>query len=403
MWTKHWIKQAVGHLDSRGLPLHVSFWDGTEYAPKVPPRVGLKLHSPAALRAVAQPTLGRLARAYVEQEVDLDGDIRDILALGEELCDAGAALDRRGSAALSWLKRTRPADRDNISFHYDVSNEFFALWLDSRRVYSCAYFRRPDDSLDKAQEEKLDLICRKLMLKKDERFLDIGCGWGGLILWAAEHYGVHATGITLSKEQHAFVSDEIERRGLRGRVEVRLQDYREIPAGESFDKVASVGMFEHVGRARLDGYFGKIHSLLKPGGLVLNHGITTAGLNTNGLRSDVDRFIEDYVFPGGELVHVSEVLASCARAGLESVDVESLRPHYARTLWHWVERLESRAAKAREIVGEKRFRVWRIYMAGSAHAFSRGWMSLHQVLAGRPRADGSLAYPFTRDHLCAPA
>ncbi|CAG4883652.1 putative fatty acid methyltransferase [Georgfuchsia toluolica] len=401
MWKKLWIRQAIKRLDSRKLPLRVIFWDEVEYVPKVPEKVLLRLHSPEAVRALATPTLGSLARAYVEQKFDLEGDIRHILDIGEELCDAATARDPRGSATFAWLRHTRPADRRNIGRHYDVSNDFYRLWLDPRLVYSCAYFRHPDDSLERAQEQKLDLICRKLMLKPGERFLDIGCGWGALLFWAIEHYGVHGSGITLSKEQHAYVQNEIEKRKLGSKMEVHLLDYRELHAGQPFDKIASIGMFEHVGRRNLVTYFNSINKLLKPGGLVMNHGITAADLDTQGLRSGISEFVEQYVFPGGDLVHISRVLEALGKAGLECLDVESLRPHYAKTLWRWVERLQASAERARELVGEEKYRIWRIYMGGSAHAFSRGWMSLHQVLAGKVHEDGSLPYPFTRDHLYA--
>lgn len=401
MWKKLWIKQAIQRLEERKVPLRVIFWDEAEFTPQGSARALLRLHSPEALHALATPTLGSLARAYVERKFDLEGDIRDILTIGEGLCDAATAQDPKGSAALAWLRHTRPADRRNVSRHYDVSNDFFALWLDPRRVYSCAYFRHPDDSLERAQEHKLDLICRKLMLKPGERFLDIGCGWGALLFWAAERYGVRGTGITLSKDQHAYVRHEIEKRKLGALVEVHLQDYRELQAEQSFDKIASVGMFEHVGRHNLLTYFSTIFKLLKPGGLVMNHGITAAGTDTKGLRSGISEFVEQYVFPGGELVHVSRVIEALGEAGLECLDVESLRPHYAKTLWRWVERLEANAERARELVGEEKYRIWRIYMGGSAHAFNRGWMSLHQVLAGKMLDDGSLPYPFTRDHLYA--
>ena len=399
MWEQQLIQKTRRRLDQGGLPLRVKFWDGREYLPRVPEKMVLTLHAPSALRALALPTLGRLARAYVEDEFDIEGDIHEILAIGERLCAADGAADERGSPLLAWLRHSLPADRKNIGFHYDVSNDFFGLWLDDRRVYSCAYFRRPEDSLELAQEQKLDLICRKLMLQPGERLLDIGCGWGGLIFWAAANYGVHCTGITLSQNQHDYVAAEIARLGLADRVEVRLLDYREVPEDRPFDKIASVGMFEHVGRANLGRYFAKIHRLLEPGGLVMNHGITAAGLYTQGLRSGISDFIEQYVFPGGELTHVSSVIEALTSEGLECVDVESLRPHYARTLWHWVGRLEANAARARALVGEKKYRIWRIYMAGSAHAFERGWMSLSQILAGRPRTDGTLSYPFTREHL----
>jgi cyclopropane-fatty-acyl-phospholipid synthase len=212
-----------------------------------------------------------------------------------------------------------------------VSDAFYALWLDPRRVYSCAYYRDADMTLAQAQEAKLDHICKKLMLQRGERFLDIGAGWGGLLLWAAERYGVRGTGITLSKNQHAHVQQEIDRRGLTGQVEMHLLDYRDLPEDQPFDKIASVGMFEHVGSANMPAYFGKIQRLLRPGGLVLNHGITAGAPGHDQLGAGMGEFIEKYIFPGGELLHVSQILRETALAGLEMVDTESLRPHYART------------------------------------------------------------------------
>lgn len=400
MWRERILQQAIKRLTERALPISVRFWNGETYLPVQPSTVGIAVHKPRALRALAQPSMGKLARAYVEGDFDLEGDARTILKLGEALCDADTAVDKKGSRALYWLRHSRPNARKNIGFHYDVSNDFFGLWLDSRRIYSCAYFGEPEDSLDRAQERKLDLICRKLMLRPGESLLDIGCGWGGLIFWAAERYAARCIGITLSQDQHDFVKAEVQRRGLGERVDVRLLDYREMSSDQRFDKIASVGMFEHVGRRNLNTYFHKIHDLLAPGGLVMNHGITSAGLDTEGLRSGISDFIEQYVFPGGELVHISRVIESLAHVGLECVDVESLRPHYAKTLWHWVERLEANGERARELIGEKKYRVWRIYMAGSAHAFARGWLSLFQVVAGKPLPDGTLPYPYTRAHLC---
>jgi cyclopropane-fatty-acyl-phospholipid synthase len=218
-------------------------------------------------------------------------------------------------------------------------------------------------------------------------------------MWAVEHYRVRATGITLSEHQYETASKLIRERGLEGLCEVRLLDYRDMPEGEPYDKIASVGMFEHVGRKNLSVYFRKLHDLLKPGGLVMNHGITLNSLGQDELGSDIGEFIDEYVFPGGELTHVSNVLREMSAQGLESWDVESLRPHYARTLWHWVERLEKNRDAALAQVGEKIYRIWRIYMAGSAHAFDRGWMSIYQILAGKPREDGKLSVPATREYI----
>ncbi|MGA7949596.1 MAG: cyclopropane-fatty-acyl-phospholipid synthase family protein [Thiobacillaceae bacterium] len=393
------IRQVHNRLGSSGLPLALTLWNGQELASAIPAKVRLTLHSPRVLKVLARPTLGDLARAYVEGELGIEGDARDILRLGENLCNDCSGTSVRGTEAWKWWRHTRTRDRKNIQYHYDVSNDFYALWLDRNRVYSCAYFKTPELSLDAAQEAKLDLICRKLDLKPGEQFLDIGCGWGGLILWAAEHYGVRARGITLSDNQRDYVNEQIAARGMADRVDVRHMDYRDVGEEGQYDKVASVGMFEHVGRRNLPDYFAKIFRLLKPGGLVMNHGITAQLPHTKGLGNGIAEFAEEYVFPGGELVHISEVMAAATRAGLECLDGENLRPHYGRTLWHWVTRLESRADEAKHMIGERKYRIWRIYMAGAAHAFDQGWMELWQVLAGKPAAAGlQPAYSFNREN-----
>ncbi|MGD8788207.1 MAG: class I SAM-dependent methyltransferase, partial [Burkholderiales bacterium] len=218
---------------------------------------------------------------------------------------------------------------------------------------------------------------------------------------AARHYGVKATGITLSDEQHAYANQRIRELELEDCCEARLMDYRDVATEQPFDKIASVGMFEHVGKKNLPVYFEKIFSLLKPGGLVMNHGITTNSLDDRALGSDIGKFVDEYVFPGGELVHVSRVIREMSTQGLEMWDTECLRPHYAKTLWDWVSRLEAKAGRARELVGERRYRIWRIYMAGSAYAFERGWISIFQILAGKPLEDGSLPHPLTREYMYA--
>lgn len=393
----------IGMLEDRlrrlNLPLSLTLWNGKTIKSGEQTVVRLTVRSLQALMSLARPSLGKIARSYVEGDLDLDGDIRETVRIGEQLVANDATVYRKRSAAWKWWRHTKPADRRNIQHHYDVGNEFYALWLDRNRVYSCAYFRTPEDSLDIAQEQKLAHICRKLELREGERFLDIGCGWGGLIVWAAQHFGVNALGITLSEEQHAFATERIRALGLQDRCQVRLMDYRDVPEDLPFDKIASVGMFEHVGKRNLPAYFGKISRLLKPGGLVMNHGITTNSLEDGALGSDIGEFVDQYVFPGGELVHLSHVLEEMSRQGLETWDAECLRPHYARTLWQWVGRLDARQDEARRIVGERLFRIWRIYMAGSAHAFERGWISIFQILAAKPAAGGVVKYPLTREHI----
>jgi cyclopropane-fatty-acyl-phospholipid synthase len=376
--------------------------------------VTLRLKSLLPLRHLATGRIGDLANDCVEGRLDIEGPMRRVMDVAAGLLGREPTTPThnalRGSIASRWRHR-KSADARQIQHHYDVSDAFYALWLDPRRVYSCAYWSgfgdEPARTLEQAQEAKLDLVCRKLMLRPGERFLDIGAGWGGLLLWAAEHYGVRATGITLSRNQHAHVNRLIDERGLSGRVQMRLLDYRDLPEDEPFDKIASIGMFEHVGRARLPTYFDKIRRLLVPGGLLLNHGITAGGTRNAQLGSGIGDFIERWIFPGGELLHVSHVLELMAEQGLEGLDTENLRPHYARTLWAWSDALEARLDAARAITGEQVLRAYRLYLAGSALGFERGWMALHQTLATRPSGamdDGPMrgaqsVYPFRRDYM----
>jgi cyclopropane-fatty-acyl-phospholipid synthase len=383
--------------------------------------VVLTLRDWSSLAVFAAGQIGKLGEDIVEGRVLFEGRVRDLMAAAAHLLPGSPV-----SSDTSWwgdmLRRARSLalhsphkDAEQIQFHYDVSDDFYALWLDPRRVYSCAYYSAPGMSLAQAQEAKLDHICRKLMLRPGDRFLDIGAGWGGLLMWAAEHYGVDATGITLSRNQHAHVQQLIEARGLQGRVRMHLRDYRELDESQGFDKIASVGMFEHVGRANMQLYFSKIARLLKPGGLVMNHGITAGGVNTSQLGAGMGDFIGKYIFPGGELLHVSHVLRESGLGGLEMLDTENLRPHYARTLWAWSDALEDRLPEAQgvlETTGSPRdagkvLRAYRLYLSGCAMCFEQGWIALHQMLASRP--DGRLetgalrgaqsAYPFNRDYI----
>jgi cyclopropane-fatty-acyl-phospholipid synthase len=392
-------KLIANRYAGRGLPVAVVLPDGARVPLSPQPEVDIIARTWAGMKALASPAMGRLARAYVHDDVDFTGSARRALAIAESMVGDIAQTGASARNRLVSFKHRLRSNRANIAHHYDVSNAFYRMWLDSRLVYSCAYFRTPDDSLDDAQAQKLDHICRKLRLAEGERFLDIGCGWGALIFWAAQHYGVQATGITLSRNQCEHVRAQIAALGLTGRVRVELLDYEDLPDDESFDKIASVGMFEHVGPRNYDRYFGKIRRVLAPGGFVLNHGITHNALSRRSLGSGIGEFVEEYVFPGGELAHVARVIEGLAAQGLEVVDGEALREHYAKTLWHWVDRLEANAEAARREVGEEKFRVWRIYMAGSAHAFDRGWLSLWQLLAGKPLADGRLPHPLTREYM----
>ncbi len=279
------------------------------------------------------------------------------------------------SGVQTWFQ-TRTRARRNIEFHYDHPTEFYRQFLDERLVYSCAYFEAPELDLNGAQAAKLDHICRKLDLKPGDRFLDVGCGFGALVAEAAARHGARATGCTLSREQADTASAMLQSEGLDARASVRLGDYRDLAEG-AFDKIASIGMFEHVGVRRLRGYFAAIHRMLAADGLFLNHGIARPVTVRAGAES---YFLHRHVFPGAELAPIGETISAAERAGLEALDVENLRPHYARTCRVWVERLQQRAERCIALVGSKVFRTWLLYLAATGVSFEDGWTEIHQVL-----------------------
>lgn len=295
------------------------------------------------------------------------------------------------------MKHSIARDKKAIAHHYDVGNDFYRLFLGEEMVYSCAYFKRHGANLDEAQRDKLTHICRKLRLGRGEKLLDIGCGWGGLVIWAAKHFGVEARGITLSQNQFEYAHERIECEGLGELCGVELRDYREVEGEGIFDKIVSVGMFEHVGLKNLPVYFGAAHRLLKEKGLFLNHGITTDWRDSG---KDVGKkFVNTFVFPDGELTNISEVGRQMERAGFEIIDVESLRTHYAKTLEHWVRNLEKNEEKARALVPEKIYRIWRLYMAGSAFGFEKGNINVYQILVSKHSVPGLPRVPLTRGDL----
>jgi cyclopropane-fatty-acyl-phospholipid synthase len=336
--------------------------------------------------------------AYVQGLIDVQGDL--IEAVRYQLTRTGATWRRQLVDAVCrwtpWRLSQRWASREttarNIRFHYDRSNEFYRQFLDSRLVYSCAYFKEPGDSLDEAQVAKLDHICRKLRVQNGDRFLDIGCGWGALVIHAAQCFGATASGCTLSNRQAEHATERVRQERLAAAVSIREMDYRDI-SGE-FDKIASVGMFEHVGRAQLETYFRKIYGLLAPAGLFLNHGITRPA----SVQADASSmFIARKVFPGGQIVRLEDVVRAAERAGFEVQDVENLRRHYALTCRAWVERLDAHREACVELVGEESWRTWKLYLAGSAVAFEDGGLGLHQVLLSK-KGD-SRATPMTREYM----
>ena len=406
--------------------VEVKFWDQSHVSfGQGKPAFTLVVRDPAWLyELVMKRSPLVLAEAHFRGNLDFEGDVFDVLRLRkhfefiklpvgarlELLRDAwrvrGTSSEREaddGSRAASsrgfLRKHSRASDKEAISFHYDVSNEFYRLWLDNQMVYSCAYFESESESLEQAQANKLEHICRKLRLKEGERLLDIGCGWGAMVCWAAKHYGVRAHGITLSEEQLAFARERIETEGLQRMVTVELLDYRDLQGEKVYDKISSIGMFEHVGLANLAEYNKTVYRVLADGGLFLNHGITH---DTEGWHTGVNSaFLQKYVFPDGELDRVSNIQHGMEAAGFEILDVEALRTHYAKTLREWVRRLEGRRGDALKHVDETTFRVWRMYMAASAVEFENGGTGIHQILVGKTR-DDRREVPWTRRHFYNP-
>jgi cyclopropane-fatty-acyl-phospholipid synthase len=391
----------------------VRAWDGTIWEPDAgqPARFTLVLQHPGAVRKMFWPprryTLGE---AYVYDDIDIEGDIHAYFAVVSYLYELRPGLRRR----LRWLKRlfalpggqrprtgrlaarlsgsvhSRERDLQAVSYHYDVSNDFYRLWLDRRMVYTCAYFADANDDIDRAQERKLDYVCRKLRLLPGDRLLDIGCGWGGLITYAAQQYGVHAVGITLSRPQLELAQERIRQAGLQDRCRVEFQDYRDVTG--TFDKLVSVEMFEAIGNKMLPVFFQKAHSLLRPGGVFLNQGIALSGWER---KPRGQPFSQRYVFPDGELAPIHLTLKAAEQARLEVRDVESLREHYILTLRNWVRRLEARADEARKLTNETTYRIWRLYMAGSVDGFRAGRGNLYQTLLVKPDR-GVSGLPLTR-------
>jgi cyclopropane-fatty-acyl-phospholipid synthase len=292
--------------------------------------------------------------------------------------------------------RTQQFHAQAISHHYDVGNDFYALFLDPLMVYTCAYYRDPDGKLEVAQQDKLDLVCRKLRLKPGETLLDIGCGWGALSIWAAQHYGVRAHGVTLAARQAEWAAERIRREGLTDRCRVEHRDCWDVPADATYDKVAAIGVIEHIGIANYPRFFGRVRQLLRDGGLYLNHGIHH---EFHWRRTSQTDFLLRHVFPNGDLSGVSETMTEMERAGWEVLDVENLRLHYARTCRQWVERLSARAADARALAGEKIYRTWLLYLTCSSVAFETGSIGLWQFLLGKQWDRAAAGTARTREDL----
>ena len=411
-------RQFLSHLFGPAPLPDVSFrlWDGTSWPDAAPRATTLVLRRPGSLHAMFAPgTEAGLAEAYVAGDFDLEGNVEKACALTELLerrppgwkariadyrhirrlpADPIERAAGRRFAAVGTL-HSPARNRAAISFHYDLSNEYYALWLDRRMIYSCAYFESPGIDLEAAQEAKLRHTCRKLRLQPGQRLLDLGCGWGGLAVHAAGAHGVDVRGITLSTRQAEWAVERSTAAGLQNSVHIELRDYQELDEKEGYDAIVSVGMSEHVGAEQLARYFRTAAALLKPGGVMLNHAIG------EGVRPRTRRgpsFIARHVFPDTAIPPISVVLQAAESAGLEVRDVENLREHYMLTLRHWLQRLEARRAAALAQVDECTYRIWRLYLAGSAHGFDYGHLAIYQTLLLKPDREGKSRLPLTRGH-----
>ena len=418
----------------------VRYWDGT-FEPagaSSTPDFTLSFQRPGALRRMFLPaTELSIAESFVSGDVDIEGNMEAAMYLGDalgkrlqspadqmRLVRKLLALPKDPATAPKELKGTRfsrgvakimaigrPGDEKAIQYHYDVGNEFYQLWLDPKMVYTCAYFRNADDDLATAQVAKLDHICRKLRLEPGMKMLDVGCGWGALIMHAAQNYGVEAVGITLSQAQADLGNKRIAAAGLADRCKIEMRDYRDLGNRQEFDRAASVGMMEHVREDLQPAYFDCVYRVLKPGGLFMNHAIVSVARARPSTRMDRfkgflwrrDAFIDKYVFPEGKLVPIAHVIASAESVGFELRDIESLREHYAMTLRHWVKGLESHSAEATKIAGERVYRVWRLYMSSAIYGFAVGRINVIQSLLVKPDREGKSYMPLTRDYMYAPA
>jgi cyclopropane-fatty-acyl-phospholipid synthase len=390
---------SSGVRSKLALPLRVELWNGrhVDFSSE-PARVTIRIPDPKALGYLLRPSLDSLGRAYVEGKIEVSGRAADMIAVVGALAESTLKPRGRLARTLRAAAHTRASDAAAIRYHYDVSNAFYAAWLDPAMVYSCAYFEHGNESLAAAQAKKIDHILRKIALRPGQRLLDIGCGWGALVIQAARQYGARCVGVTLSENQCRLARERVAAAGLSGLVEIRLQDYRDVHG--QFERITSVGMFEHVGVAQLPDYFRHIHGLLTADGIVMNHGITSTDIHGGQAPFGGGEFIARYVFPHGELAHIGAVLRAMQEAGLETRDVENLRRHYARTCALWNENFEANAEQIRGLTDARRFRIWHVYLAGCTYAFNHDWISLFQVVGAKAGKEPS-AIPWSRRYMYA--
>lgn len=393
-----WIARVRRDAD---LPVRLKLWSGSSFdlGNFQEPQVTLSVRDSKALPYLIAPSLDSLGEAYVQERIDVEGRISDIIDVGYRLAELSPEESGkwdRLAQAVRQFGHSKEEDKASIEYHYDVSNDFYDLWLDENMVYSCAYFEDGDESLDAAQLKKIDHILTKIRIHRGQTLLDIGCGWGALVIRAAQKYGAKCVGITLSENQYQLAKERVRTLGLDSSIEIRLQDYRDVRG--TFDRITSVGMFEHVGLENLSAYFAKVASLLAEDGVVMNHGITSSDAASGDSPHGGGTFIDKYVFPQGELPHISLALKTMQEGGIEPLDVENLRRHYAQTLAMWTDRFEKKSAEIRAVIDEKKYRIWRVYLAGCAYAFDVDNVAIFQVVGQKARKKAS-SIPWARKYM----
>lgn len=401
MWTYQrlnaWSRAIRQQLS---LPLRIELWNGQHIDFSAhPPRVTIRLPSMAAASVLLRPSLASLGSAYVEGRIEVQGAARDMIAIVTALARSTLKAEGRYARVVRNWRHNKRSDAAAIAYHYDVSNEFYAQFLDPALVYSCAYFEQGHEDLATAQQQKIDHILRKIDLQPQHTLLDIGCGWGALLIRAAQQYQVRGVGVTLSKQQYLLARERVRAAGLEHLVDIRRQDYRDVRG--QYDRITSVGMFEHVGVRHLPEYFACVAGLLTEDGVVMNHGITSSDPSNGQSPYGGGDFIEKYVFPQGELAHIGHVLNSMQRGQLEVFDVENLRRHYARTCAIWSDNFEAAASRLKALAGERRYRIWQVYLAGASYAFEQDWISLYQIVA-RKAGQPASSLPWSRRSMYPP-
>jgi cyclopropane-fatty-acyl-phospholipid synthase len=376
---------AAGIRKSQNLPIRIELWTGKQFdlGAFATPEVRIIVRDQAALSLLFEPTLGKLVEAYVAERIDVDGSIETLISLARRFRNSNTHSSADASNRINVLHY--PADRLSIRYQHDVSNDFYRLWLDRDLIYSCGYFETGNETLDLAQQKKVDLVLRKLRLEPDQTLLDLQCGWGSLVIEAARQYGVRCVGLAQSEPQYQCATERVRAAGLSDKVEVRIADLKKLHG--TFDRIANVGATQKIALLDLQQHFTRIASLLSDDGVFFNQCLTTQGIHNRILGPARDGFMDRYVIPSSDVAHISTMIAAMQEAGFETIDVENLRRHYARTVREWSDRYQKESEAIRLTVGETKYRMWKVYLAASAYAASTGSLSVHQIVCQKETID----------------